>query len=177
MQDMTPLETYLGTHLRYSVWASRRVLHALGDLTPEEYGRELLEGLSLRAVAEQLFEGDRNWYELLAGEPSGLEAPGPYTELPDLQLDYRDLLRQLETLAFFLDDLELAGHFAQDAVLVPWLGEFVPKPQAALAAVSDATHRRGQLALLLRQLGRPVPRLGMAHFFLDLENPASRGIT
>ena len=174
---MTALETYLGTHLRYGAWAARRILSALAKLTPEEYLRELGGGLSARSILEQLFEADKRWYELLADEAANIEPPlneDWYSIFANLELDYRDLLRQLEVLASFLDDLELALRFSQEVVFVPWLEDYLPKWQAAMTAVSDSTHRRGQLATLLRQLGHTPPKLGLAHFYLELEGSFSR---
>lgn len=170
---MTPLETYLGTHLRYTAWATKRTLKAVAKLTPEEYLRELGSGHgSVRGTLEHMFYADLGWYELLAGERADIEPPPNddwYSIAPNLELDYRELLRQYEVLASFLDDLDLALAFSHAEIYVPWLDNSIPKWQGALNIVSHATYHRGQIATLLRQLGQVPLETDLIFFLLELE--------
>lgn len=175
---MIRLETYLATHLRYTVWATRRILASVGGLSKEEYLHSLAAGCaSVRGILEQMFRADWAWYELLAGEPSGLsEPPDPdyYIEFGHLETDYHVILARYEQLAGFLHDPELATYFAQSQVYVPWLGARLPKWQGVLSAVNQAAHFRGQLFGLMRQLGHQTAQTALADYFAELGRPLSR---
>lgn len=171
------LEAYLATHLRYTVWATRRTLGSVGALSGVEYLHSLAAGYgSVRGILEQMLRSDWAWYELLAGEPSGLsEPPDPdyYTEFGHLETDYHVILARYEQLASFLHDPELAAYFAQSQVYVPWLGAWLPKWQGVLSAVNQAAHFRGQLFGLMHQLGHQTAQTTLADYFVELERPLS----
>lgn len=175
---MIRLETYLATHFRYTVWATRRTLNAIGQLWPEEFLRDLrVEYHSVGGILEQMFRSDWLWYELLAGEPAGLsEPPDPdyYTEFGHLETDYHVILARYEQLASFLHDPELAAYFAQSQVYVPWLEARLPKWQGVLSAVNQAAHFRGQLSALVRQLGYPTPSTELADYLVETRQPFSK---
>lgn len=165
---MMSLETYLATHLRYHVWATKRVLQAVAQLSPEEY---LREGSNVGQRMEQMLLTDCAWYLQLAGEPPGLEEPLDdwYSIFINLESDYRTLLRKYDLLASFLEDLELALHFAHSTIHLPWLEASIPRWQALMSFVNQGTHQRGQLAGILRQLGYPPVETDMLYYFLELE--------
>lgn len=170
---MISLETYLATHLRYTVWATRRSLRAAGQLSPGDYLRDLgTEWGGVRSALEHLLNSDADWYALLAGEPSGLKPPTDpeyYARFGHLETDYQVILARYEQLASFLTDLELATYFANSTMYVPWLGARFPKWQGVMHLVSHDTYRRGQIAALLRQLGQRPPETDLAYYYLELE--------
>lgn len=174
---MIRLETYLSTHLRYAVWATKRTLGSIGGLSGVEYLHSLGAGYgSVRSMAEQMFRSDWTWYELLAGEPPGLSEPldpDYYAEFGHLEIDYHVILARYEELASFLHDPELAVYFAQSQVYVPWLGARLPKWQGVLSAVNQAAHFRGQLFGLMHQLGHKTVQPELADYFAELERPHS----
>lgn len=173
---MMPLETYLATHLRYHVWATKRVLQAVAELSPEEY---LREPGSLQQTLEQMLFTDCAWYLQLAGESPGLEEPLDdwYSIFFNLETDYRTLLRKYDLLASFLDDLELALHFAHSGIYIPWLQASIPKWQGVMNIVSHGTYHRGQIAGMMRQLGYEPIETEMMDYFLELEGkPLPEGV-
>lgn len=175
---MIALENYLATHLRYTVWATRRALSAIGQLSPEAFLRNMgVEYSSVGGTLEQMFRSDWLWYELLAGDPAGLsEPPDPdyYTEFGHLETDYHVILARYEQLASFLHDPELAAYFAQSLVYVPWLEARLPKWHGVLSAVNRAAHFRGQLSALVRQLGYPTPSTELADYLVESRRPFSK---
>lgn len=174
---MIALDNYLATHLRYTVWATRRTLTVIGQLSPEEFLRDLqVEYHSVGGTLEQMFRSDWHWYELLAGEPPGLSEPldpDYYTEFGHLETDYHVILARFEQLASFLYDPELAAYFAQSQVYVPWLEARLPKWQGVLSAVNQNTHFRGQLFALMHLLGHQTTQTELAAYFVELEQPLS----
>lgn len=169
------LETYLATHLRYTVWATRRTLRSVGQLSPKEYLRGLGTGHgSVRETLEHMFGADRGWYELLAGESAGVEdSPEDYyAEFGHLETDYHVVLAHYEQLASFLTDLELASYFAGSQVYVPWLKTRIPKWQGVMNVVSHATHHRGQIAAMIRQLGHTPLETDLVYYYVELGGKA-----
>ena len=168
---MTALETDLATHLRYHVWATRRTLQAVAELSPEEYLRDLQTShRSVQGTLEHMLGADWGWYERLAGEPPGIAEPleDGYSIFANLETDYRVLLRKYDLLASFLDDLELALHFAHSEIYVPWLQASIPKWQGVMNIVSHGTYHRGQIASMVRQLGYEPIETDMMDYFLEL---------
>jgi len=170
---LTDPETFLATHLRYAVWATRRTLEAVRHLSPREYVRDLGASFrSVRGILEHMLVTDWGWYELLAGESPGITDPPDtqfYAEFSNLENDYRALLVRYEILASFLDDPELATRFAYSQLEVPWLDSRVPKWQGLMHLVNHGTYHRGQIAALMRQLGHAVAETDLIHFYLELE--------
>lgn len=171
------LEAYLATHLRYTVWATRRTLGSIGALSGVEYLHSLAAGYgSVCGILEQMLRSDWAWYELLAGEPPGLSEPldpDYYTKFGHLETDYHVILARFEQLASFLYDPELAAYFAQSQVYVPWLEARLPKWQGVLSAVNQNTHFRGQLFALMQLLGHQTTQTELAAYFVELEQPLS----
>ncbi len=174
---LIPLETYLATHLGYTVWATRRTLRAVGRLSPEEYGRDLGTGHgSVRGTLEHMLQADWGWYELLAGENPGLEEPPDptyYAEFGHLETDYQVILARYQQLAGFLVDPELALYFANSQMHVPWLEASIPKWQGVMNIVSHATYHRGQLATSIRHFGHPPLETDLIDYYIELygQNP------
>lgn len=170
---MTDPETFLATHLRYTVWATRRTLETVRCLSPREYLHSVGASFrSVRGLLEHTFISDWGWYELLAGEAAGIAEPPDlefYGQFSNLENDYRTLLVRYEILASFLDDPELAARFGYSLVEVPWLHTRIPKWQGLMHLVNHGTHQRGQIATLLRQLGHAPPDTDLIHFYLELE--------
>ncbi|MER3481954.1 MAG: hypothetical protein C4332_01080 [Meiothermus sp.] len=173
---MIPLETYLATHLRYTVWATRRTLRAVRQLSQEEYLRDLVTGHgSVRGTLEHMLGADRGWYALLAGEPAGVETPEGeyYAEFGHLETDHSVILARYEQLASFLTDLELAAYFANSRVYVPWLKTQIPKWQGVMNVVSHATYHRGQIAAMIHQLGHSPLKTDLVYYYVELEGKTS----
>jgi uncharacterized damage-inducible protein DinB len=169
---MIALETYLATHLRYTVWATRRTLRAVGQLSPAEYLRNLgADHGSVRGTLEHMLNEDSGWYKLLAGESAGVETATEdyYAEFGHLETDYHIILAHYEQLASFLTDLELATYFANSQVRVPSLGTRIPKWQGVMHMVNQTIYYRGQIAAMLRQLGHSPPQTDLVLYYAELE--------
>src|SRR6476620_3300291 len=69
--------------LRYSAWATRRVLDSVRELDPTEIGRNLGNSYGgVRGTLDHIYQADAIWFDRLMGAPTGnLTA---YTPDPDL---------------------------------------------------------------------------------------------
>ena len=54
--------------LRYSAWATRRVLDSVRDLSPEEVGRNLGNSYGgVRGTLDHIYQADAIWFDRLMG--------------------------------------------------------------------------------------------------------------
>jgi uncharacterized damage-inducible protein DinB len=146
-------------HLRYSAWASRRVLESAGALQADELQRDLgsssFDGSAnggLYTTLTHIFQADAIWFDRLMGKPTGdLSVYDPPPELPAVSKRW---LAVLDTYVAWAETLEPAGWDR----IVPYRntkGEAFESPvwQIVLHVVNHASYHRGQITTMLRQLG------------------------
>jgi uncharacterized damage-inducible protein DinB len=143
------------TLLAYDRWANRLILRAAADLPPEEVGRDLAGSFgSILGTLRHLLWGERSWLRFWTESTFGPNlTPADYSDLPSMAAAWTSLEREQEAFARELTDERLAAECPvgeNDYVL----GELVQH------AVNHATHHRGQVVLMLRQLGHTPPGTG-----------------
>ena len=157
--------TELDTHLRFSAWATKRLLEAAAALPPEELRRD--RGSSHRSIEETLahgFQADRAWLSRLTENPHRMAMKDP-EEVHDLAFLQREwpLLHE-KWLAWagsaIADDViwykNLAGREFQNPV---W--------QIVLHVVNHATQHRGQVSAMLRMAGVTPPSTDLIGFYRE----------
>jgi uncharacterized damage-inducible protein DinB len=140
--------------LRFSEWATRRVLESAAALSQEEIHRNL--GGSYSSVFDTLahiFQADAIWFDRLMGLPTrDLAAYEPRADLAGLSEQWQAVLDRYLAWAAALapDDWDrivphrnIKGEFSSQAV---W--------RIVLHVVNHASYHRGQITTMLRQLGR-----------------------
>ncbi|HWI64492.1 MAG TPA: DinB family protein [Symbiobacteriaceae bacterium] len=160
--------TYLGEHLRYTCWATRRTLEAVGQLTDAEFTRETHGSFgSVRGVLVHMFGAAWWWYTVLADEqppyPDWLDHEGEGAGAADIADAYEELLQRYERLAEKLGHPGEAYAFAATIVKVH-VGE-IRKWQGVMNIVSHDTHHRAQIATLLRQMGHTPIETDLIYFY------------
>jgi uncharacterized damage-inducible protein DinB len=163
--------TLLAMQLDFTAWATRRTLESLQPLSEEEFTRDVGASFgSVRGTLGHLLAADWYW----AAEISGTEPPyyhewldqrGEGATLAMMTEVYRDLTERIEMMADQLRDPETAADFAESPI--PAHGSEIPAWQAVMNMVSHATYHRGQLALLLRQLGYTPMGTDLIHFCFE----------
>lgn len=140
------------TLFAYNLWGNRRLLDAASRLTPAEFTRDLGASFgSVRGTLVHILWGERRWLRFWV-DGSLIAEPGP-DELPDaaaLEESASSLERDRRAFAAELSDSRLEGRLSvrgQDFAL----GELIQH------ALNHSTYHRGQVALLLRQLGHTPP--------------------
>ena len=158
VKTMTP--TQLQTQAHYNRWANKRLLEASVTLTPEERERDLGASFhSLEGTLIHILWGERGWLSFWqTGNFVSLSAPGDYANFAALRNAWT---RHDEAYVTYLSNLpqsDLNAPRTLDATTYT-LAELIQH------ALNHSTYHRGQVALLMRQLGH-VPPFTDYHDFL-----------
>ena len=158
----------LRLQLDYTAWASRRLVDAVAQLTPEEVSRDFSTAdHSVLGTLVHVYAADRIWLRRIQGKP-----PVPFIDpavdmhLSVLQNDWPLLHQAWREWAAGLDqDLIRAPIEYQDLKgnlykTVLW--------QIVLHLVNHGTHHRGQVSGFLRAMGHKPPPLDMIYYYRQL---------
>jgi uncharacterized damage-inducible protein DinB len=147
------------TSFEYNRWANRRLLQAAGELSAEELDRDLRGSFSsIKGTLRHLLWGERAWLRFWRERSFGPGlSPTDFPDLPSI-LESWGALEQEQGVFFRELDAEKLG--------APWpvdedqyvLGELIQH------AFNHSTHHRGQVVLMLRQLGKTPPGTGFRQF-------------
>ena len=142
----------LGPLVAYNRWASTRLLEAAATLSVEERERDLRASFcSLQGTLIHILWGERGWLHFWQdGEFLPDPVPGDYSDFASLRSAWT---RHEGAYAAYLLGLTQEDLDAPRAVddHTHTLGELVQH------TLSHSTHHRGQVTLLLRQLGHEPP--------------------
>jgi uncharacterized damage-inducible protein DinB len=147
------------TLFAYNRWANRRLLKAASRLSAKELDRDLRGSFrSIRGTLRHLLWGERSWLRMWRERSFGPELSP--RELPDLPSIVKTWAALEKEQAAFLDALDDDGLRAPHPVdKNPYvLGELIQH------AMNHSTHHRGQVVLMLRQLGKKPPGTGFRQF-------------
>lgn len=142
----------LGWLATYNRWANTRLLQMAATLTAPELERDLEASFgSLRGTLIHLLWGERGWLRFWQ---VGEFVPEPRSEdYPDwkaLEQAWREHQERYERFLHGLTQTDLDGHRTLDGTIYT-LGELVQH------SLNHSTYHRGQIALLIRQLGYAPP--------------------
>jgi uncharacterized damage-inducible protein DinB len=146
-------------HLRYSTWASRKLLDAVMQLPPEQREREM--NVSHKGVLETLRHiqmSDHVWLSRVLGEP--MQRPeGP------IDIEWPRILARWEEWAASSAAANLNRVIAyHDLKGNPWE---TPLWQIVLHLVNHATLHRGQVMGMMRQVGVAPPPTDLIFFYRE----------
>ena len=168
---MTPQEAR--THIRYSGWASRKVLEAALALSPADRARPMSGSHgSVAGTLTHIYLGDAVWYSRIADPtyPVPDHDPPPsfdfvVEEWPRLQARW-EAWADAATEAGIARQVSFKPRFAGDDGLAAW--------QIVMHVVNHATLHRGQVVGMLRQLGVKPPATDIV-FFSHEQKAAAAG--
>jgi len=145
--------------LAYDRWANRLLLEAAAQLPEEELLRDLRGSFgSVLGTLRHLLWGERAWLRYWTEHGFGPNlSPADYPDLPAIAASFEALESEQDAFARALTDEALAADFPvqeNDYVLAELLQH----------AMNHATHHRGQIVLMLRQLGHTPPGTGFRQF-------------
>jgi uncharacterized damage-inducible protein DinB len=155
----------LRLHLRYSGWASQKILEAAVTLEEDPLSREL--GVSHHSVLETLshiYFADAAWFSRVA-DP-GMNFRPDKVSMEQLCTKWKEIQNRWERWADSLADDELTRIVAYKS----WKGDPCETPlwQIVLHVVNHATLHRGQVVSMLRQLGVPPPPTDLIFYYRSL---------
>ncbi len=162
---MTAVEARL--HLRYSGWASRKLVDAAGELSPEDRTRPMgVSHESLQKTLGHIYAADQVWYSRTVDSSVPLPVFGAEYTMDTLTEDWVKLQKKWEAWADSLSDGDLErvaayklrdGTSGQAAV---W--------QIVMHVVNHGTLHRGQVMAMMRQLGATPPATDLIFYYRDL---------
>ena len=167
---MTPQEVSL--HLRYSGWASRRLLEAARALAPDDISKPMgVSHQSLLGTLAHIYFADRIWYRRTV-DPS-MPAPDPsyVPPLESLTAEWQELQKKWEAWSDSLTDADLERK-VQYRYMNGDPGE-TPAWQIVMHLVNHATLHRGQAMGLLRQLNTKPPGTDLISYYRELKQTAT----
>jgi uncharacterized damage-inducible protein DinB len=146
--------TGLVLQVRYTAWASRRVLESAGALSGEELRRDLGSSYGgILGTLVHIFQGDSIWFDRLEGISTSSLAR--YAPDDDFALFSKQWLAVLDRWEAWAEGLDRAGW---DRIVayrnIKGESDSQPAWRIALHVVNHASYHRGQITTLLRQLGR-----------------------
>ena len=142
----------------YNYWARNRMLDAVGQLTAEQYERDM--GSSFKSIRDTVTHGyaaEWIWYSRWQGEsPTSLISPDRFPNLGALTAAWGDLETKIRTLVAAAGDagLQKTLHYK----LVNGTASAAPLWHMVQHVVNHATYHRGQVTTMLRQLGAAPPK-------------------
>jgi uncharacterized damage-inducible protein DinB len=151
--------------VRYSAWASRRVLESAGTLDAEELHRGLGSSYGgVHGTLVHIFQADSIWFDRLHGVSTG--SLGTYAPDADFAAFSRRWLAVLDGWVAWAESLDGAGwDRVVDYRNIKGEADRQPAWRIALHVVNHASYHRGQVTTMLRQLGRePVGTDLMAYY-------------
>lgn len=163
---MTPNQLQNQAH--YNRWANQRLLEASAALTAEERERDLRASfVSLQGTLIHILWGERGWLSFWqTGNFVPRPAPGDYADFTALQRTWATHDEAYVTYLCSLTNAELDAPRTLDATTYT-LGELIQH------ALNHSTYHRGQVALLLRQLGHTPPFTDYHDFLAEARVQAS----
>jgi uncharacterized damage-inducible protein DinB len=157
----------LRTHIEYTAWASRLLVDAAAQLSPEELTRDFQT--ADRNVLETLihvYAADRLWLSRFDGGPH----PGFVTDadrsLAVLQNEWPVLHERWKQWAAGITDAGAAA----PVVYTDMKGRHWTQPlwQLVLHVVNHGTHHRGQVAGFIRTMGHTPPLTDLVYYYREL---------
>ena len=164
---MTVSLEVLHRHIDYNIWASRRLLHAVSGLSPEELSRDFgTADKTILGTLAHLYAAEKNW---LARMQEGTAAV-QHRKREDNQLES---LRQkwIETQDNWKTWVNQLPSEAPDQVMeyLDLQGRRWAQPlwQMIWHVVNHSTHHRGQVSGFLRASGKTPPSLDFIAFIRE----------
>jgi len=160
-----PVET-LRTHVRYTNWATNRIVTAAAALTPEELTRDFGSAdKSVLGTLAHVYAADRVWLGRIEGAPPmRFIDPDVDVKLTVLQHDWPALLTRWQSWVDSLQDAASAAAYTD----LQGNPHTTPLWQIVLHVVNHATHHRGQAAAMIRAMGHSPPQLDLIRFYREL---------
>lgn len=156
---MTPAEIH--THLRYSTWASQRLLEAAQKLNPDDLTRNVgISHGSILGTLSHIHFVDRIWYSRVVDPKVNVIRE---SDLATLEREWPVIHRLWETWAAALQPADLARMVAYKAL--DGTPSETEAEKVVLHLVNHNTLHRGQVMGMIRQLGIAPPSTDLIRYY------------
>jgi uncharacterized damage-inducible protein DinB len=143
----------------YGRWANRRLLEAAGELSADELDFDLRGSFaSIKGTLRHLLWGERSWLRFWREDDFGPDlSPADIPDLPSIVDSWAALEKEQDVFARELSEEKLRSprRVDDDSYVLEELIQHCS---------NHSTHHRGQVVLMLRQLGRTPPDTGFRQF-------------
>lgn len=160
------------THTRYSGWASRKLLEAVTNLTPEERTRPMgVSHESVQRTLAHIYFADSIWYSRTVDPSVPVPNPNELPSMETLAAGWKSLQNNWEVWTSSLTDHDLdriVQYKQRDGTPFE-----TPVWQIVLHVVNHATLHRGQVMAMLRQLGAKPPGTDLIFYYRELKAAGS----
>jgi uncharacterized damage-inducible protein DinB len=158
--------------LEYSAWASRRLVAAAAELSPEELNRDFQTAdHSVLGTLVHIYGADRVWLARMLRQPNPVYTSPADFHLSVLQNDWSALHNRWREWAAGLTKDSLAEELSyKDMKGRPWQG---PSWQLVMHVVNHATHHRGQVSGFLRAMAHTPPSLDLLFYHRERRTAAA----
>lgn len=160
----------LRLHLRYTAWASRRLVEAASQLSEEELTRDFRHAdKSVLGTLVHVFAADRVWLGRIQGN-----VPARFIDLERdmkmsvLESDWPALHERWMKWADGQSDESVRGSFHYRDLKGNAYSSSVW--QTILHVVNHGTHHRGQVSAMLRAMGHAPPAVDLIAFYRQLNS-------
>ena len=156
---MTPAE--IRTHLRYSGWASQRLLDAAKKLNPDDLTRNTgVSHDSILGTLSHIHFADRIWYSRVvdANEPVIRQS-----DLATLETEWPAIQRKWEAWAENVQPADLERKVASKSM--DGIAYEIAAEKAVLHLVNHDSLHRGQVMAMIRQLGIAPPATDLMMYY------------
>jgi uncharacterized damage-inducible protein DinB len=161
------------THIRYTGWASRRLLDAARNLNPEDLSKNLSASHeSILGTLAHTYFGDAVWYRRIADAQTPMPNPKEVPELAELDRRWRELLVKWESWVAARSDQDLENIVAYQ--LMDGSSSQQPLKHLLLHLVNHGTLHRGQVMAMLRQVGAKPPATDLIYYFREMAAAAAK---
>ncbi len=170
---MTPQE--IRTLFAYNAWATSRIFEALKDMPEEKYAIDLKAGHGgIQSTMTHLVAAEKIWLSRLTGNPetvmlSEKDAPS----LRALKAIWEDVAERTARFVAELDDKKLSSTFEMSTTRGK---KYTHVYQDALQhLVNHSTYHRGQIAVLMRQVGAQPVGTDLIAYYRVTAQPEGNG--
>jgi uncharacterized damage-inducible protein DinB len=151
----------LQPHIRYSAWASRRLMDAVRVLPPDELARPTgISHQSILGTMAHLHFADWIWYTRVA---EAIDKPA--TTMEALEREWPELRARWERFVDGLTDADLARVIAFRSIR--GFDAAATVEQIVLHLVNHGTMHRGQVMGMIRQLGIEPPGTDLLLYYMN----------
>lgn len=148
----------------YSCWANQKLLGVVSQLTPDEFTRPVAGSYgSVRNTLVHILSAEWGWLDRCGGLPRGDRLkPDDFPRVESILTVWKTVEIEMRT---FLDKCH-EEDLTEDIAFVFGAGptQSVARGDLLQHAVIHAVHHRGQIALLLRELGRTPGNFDLLYY-------------
>jgi uncharacterized damage-inducible protein DinB len=156
----------LRAHMRYSAWASRRLVDVAATLEEAELTRDFATGdKTVVGTLAHVFAADRIWLARVQGRATARFIDEADRKLDVLRYDWPPLIAQWDVLLGAETDASVTR-----VIEYPNLkGDLFATPlwQIVLHVVNHGTHHRGQVSGFVRAMGHTPPPVDLIAYYRE----------